>query len=160
MKAIVFLALVSLVSCNNHPTKKNSHPVLKKTGADQLQTRLTGRLSILSNSALPEKLALRVNGEDMFDECFDVPEFVQIDRDLNTIDTDFDGLRPDEKLDIKIFDRGADCLKTDSVFYVNERVDYDSFDNKWEHTHTLYAHLNNYPVDTDSTLPRGGNGRQ
>ena len=107
----------------------------------------TDRFSILSNSPLPAKFTIKVNKENIFDECIDIPEHVVIDREVQTIDMDLTAVLEADKLHIEIIDRGEDCLGT-AVFYINENVDHEFQINKWSGT-TMFARLNNFPLEIE-----------
>lgn len=127
MKVLLALALTSLVSA----------AMAKPMAID------TDRFSILSNSPLPAKFSIKVNKENIFDECIDVPEHVVIDRDVHTIDMDLTAVFEAEKLQIEIIDRGADCLG-ETVYFVSKEVDHEFYVNKWNGT-TMLARMNNFP---------------
>ncbi len=150
MKAFVVLALLTtLISCGNKSSKSSSNPVTptEKKEVDPVQTSYVEKLSILSSSTLPNNITLFINGMEIFDQCLETPDYVKFDRKLNTIEMEFPGLQPGEKLNIEIHDRGDDCAKVGVKFYINERVDHNVFINKWKKTRTVYARLNNFPLE-------------
>lgn len=150
MKAFVVLALLStLISCGNGSKTSSSPaaPTEERKVADPVKEPFTDKLSILSSTTWPNNITLKVNGEEVFDMCLETPEYISFNRDMNILEMEFAGLAPNEKLNIVILDRGDDCAQVDKVFYVNERVDYQVFVNKWKKTRTVYARLNNYPLE-------------
>lgn len=149
MKAIALLALFSLISCGAKE-HKTTRPVEKVSGNDQVKAPAQERLSILSQSPLPAQIALNVNGEDIFDQCVDLPEHVSIDYDVQTIELDLASVFQAEKLQIIILDRGENCDKEHDVYYVNERVDHEESYNKWTNVRTMYARLNNFPREIET----------
>lgn len=131
MKALLFTFLISLAV----------------TGVEATENELKESLSILSHSSLPAKFSLKVNNELIFDECVAVPESVVIDREIYTIDMDFNLIPEADKLMVEIVDRGEDC-STETVFYINERVDFEIQVNKWTGK-TVFARLNNFPLEPE-----------
>lgn len=147
MKVIALVALLSLIGCGEKTKKVIRENAPQSQQADQLKTTPVDVFSILSHSELPEKFALEVNGEQIFDLCVgEAPENVKIDRETFTVDMERSRILESEHLFIGIIDRLEDCTGVE-YFYINDRVDFEIFHNKFDGSRSIYARLNNHPRD-------------
>jgi len=153
MKVIALVALLSLIGCGEKTKKVVRENTQQSQQTDQLKTTPVEVFSILSHSEFPEKFALEVNGEQIFDLCAEeAPESGKIDRETVTIEMERARILESEHLFIGIIDRLADCTGVD-YFYINDRTDFEIFHNKFEGSRSIYARLNNHPreVPKDET---------
>jgi hypothetical protein len=147
MKVIALVALLSLIGCGEQTKKVIREKSHQSQQTDQLKTGPVEVFSILSHSELPENFALEVNGEMIFDLCAgEAPENIRIDRETFTIDMERSRILETDHLFIGILDRLTDCTGV-GYFYLNDRVDFEIFHNKFDGSQSIYARLNNHPRD-------------
>lgn len=153
MKVIALVALLSLIGCGEKTKKVFRENPAQSQQTDQLKTEPVDVFSLLSHSEFPEKFALEVNGEMIFDLCAgEAPENIHIDRETFTVDMERSRIFETENLFIGIIDRLEDCTGAE-YFYLNDRVDFEIFHNKFDGSRSIFARLNNHPreVPKDET---------
>lgn len=149
MKALLALALLSLIGCGAETKKVIVDRPVQSQEPDAITAPPAEVLSILSHSPLPAKFALYVNDQPVLDECYELPEHIFIDREIPLIEIDLATVVEDEFLKIEIRDRLEDCTGN-GLFYIHDRVDHDKPEvNKWTNTRTVYARLNNFPREVE-----------
>src|SRR5688500_11295951 len=85
MKGLALVCLLSLLTGCVTEEKKSSK-ASPAPAVNQLKAPKPDMLSLLSYSPLPAKIAVRVNSEEIFDECMEVPETVEINRDIYMVE--------------------------------------------------------------------------
>ena len=139
---LVLVLLASTLACGKKETKKQ-FTVAPRTESETLKAPAEDKISFLSQDFFPEKIALYVNQENIFDECQELPADVKIDRDIPTIDMNLSHIMDADKMMVEIRDRGADCT-LEKVWYINENVDREPY-QEFDGSLTIFARLNNFP---------------